>query len=171
PWLHWLATLPNWLKGLIQGALPPALLAGLLALLPLILRFLARQQGWHTGNAVELSVSNYFFAFLFIQVFLVVSISSGITTVIKELVANPVSTPALLANNLPKASNYFFSYMILQALSVSAGALVQLGGIAIWFLWAPLVDSTPRQKWERQVTLPIIQWGTFFPVYTNLAAI
>ncbi|TKA63291.1 hypothetical protein B0A49_11104 [Cryomyces minteri] len=171
PWLRWLATLPNWLKGLIQGALPPALLAGLLALLPLILRFLARQQGRHTGNAVELSVSNYFFAFLFIQVFLVVSISSGITTVIKELVANPVSTPALLANNLPKASNYFFSYMILQALSVSAGALVQLGGIAIWFLWAPLVDSTPRQKWERQVTLPIIQWGSFFPVYTNLAAI
>ncbi|KZF22423.1 DUF221-domain-containing protein [Xylona heveae TC161] len=171
PWLGWIRKLPKWVLSLVQGVLPQALLAALLALLPITLRFLARQQGVHTGMAIELSVQNYYFAFLFVQVFLVVSISSGITTIIKQLSDNLGSAPQLLAANLPKASNYFFSYMLLQAFSVSAGALVQIGGLVSWFILAPLLDNTARQKWARQTNLPQMMWGTFFPVYTTLAAI
>lgn len=171
PWLRWLGKAPSWVIAVIQGILPQALLGLLLLILPMILRLLAKNQGVHTGMAVELAVQDSYFAFLFIQVFLVVSISSGITTVLKELTNNPASVPALLAQNLPKASNYFFSYMLLQALSVSAGALLQLFSLIIWFVWAPFMDNTARQKWSRQTNLPQMQWGTFFPVYTNLAVI
>ena len=170
-WLEWLNKIPGVVRSIIQGILPQALLALLLVLLPLILRFLAKTQGDHTGMAVELSVQRYYFTFLFVQVFFVVSISSGITTVINELAHSPQSAPSILATNLPKASNYFFSYLLLQALSVSAGALVQVWQLIQWFVLAPLLDSTARQKWRRQVNLPDMQWGTFFPVYTNLACI
>lgn len=170
-WLHWLTKAPNFVISIIQGVLPPALLGLLLLLLPVILRFLARSQGNHTGMAVELSLQKYYFTFLFVQVFLVVSISSGITTVVQQISESPQSVPSILAQNLPKASNYFFSYLLLQALSVSAGALVQVMGLFKWFLLAPLLDSTARQKWHRQTDLPNMRWGTFFPVYTNLASI
>lgn len=169
--LTWLRNIPDGVKSLVQGILPPFLLTLLLALLPVILRILARLQGGPTGMSIELTVQNYYFAFLFVQVFLVVSISSGITTVLTEITKGPQNIPSILAGNLPKASNYFFSYMILQAFSVSAAALVQLLALFKWFILAPLLDSTARQKWARQTSLPDVRWGTFFPVYTNLAAI
>ncbi|KAL8762501.1 MAG: hypothetical protein Q9184_001501 [Pyrenodesmia sp. 2 TL-2023] len=170
-WLHWVQKIPRSVLGIISGVLPQALLAGLLALLPVILRLLARTQGNHTGMAVELAVQNYYFSFLFIQVFLVVSISSGFTNTITQLSTNPTNIPAILAQNLPRSTNFFFQYMLLQALTVSAGALVQIGGLIQWFILAPMMDSTGRQKWKRQTNLSVINWGTFFPVYTNLAAI
>ncbi|KAI9824922.1 MAG: hypothetical protein M1832_001527 [Thelocarpon impressellum] len=171
PWLNWIGRLPDWLLSLVQGILPQLMLALLLAVLPMVLRALAKVQGEQTGMGVELSVQNYYFAFLFVQIFLVVSISSGITSVIEQISRDVASAPGLLATNLPKASNYFFSYMILQAFSVSAGALVQIGSLLSWFLLAPILDNTARQKWTRQTQLPEMRWGTFFPVYTNLAAI
>ena len=170
-WLRWLRKAPTWVLSIIQGILPQALLGLLLTLLPFILRLLAKNQGVHTGMAVELTVQTYYFVFLFVQVFLVVSISSGITTVIAQLSQSPQSVASILAQNLPKATNYFFSYMLLQALSTSAGALLQLTGLLGWFVLAPILDKTARQKWKRHVDLPQMQWGTFFPVYTNLAAI
>lgn len=170
-WLHWVQKIPRSVLGIISGVLPQALLAGLLALLPVILRLLARTQGNHTGMAVELAVQNYYFSFLFIQVFLVVSISSGFTNTITQLSTNPTNIPGILAQNLPRSTNFFFQYMLLQALTVSAGALVQIGSLIQWFILAPIMDSTGRQKWKRQTNLSVINWGTFFPVYTNLAAI
>ena len=170
-WLRWLKKAPGWVIAAIQGLLPQALLGGLIALLPVVLRLLAKNQGAYTGMGVELSVQSYYFALLFVQVFLVISISSATTTVITQITHDPQSVPAILAQNLPKASNYFFSYLLLQALSVSAGALVQVMSLFQWFILAPLLDSTARQKWRRQINLPNMQWGTFFPVYTNLAAV
>jgi hypothetical protein len=169
-WLAWLSKLPDWFISAIQGILPAVFLAILMALLPLILRFLSRTQGLHTGMAVELTVQNYFFAFLFVQLFLVVTIASSFSTIL-ENITNVTSWPELLAQNIPKSSNYFFSYMILQAMSVSAGALVQIFGLISWFILAPILDSTARKKWARTTNLNQMQWGTFFPVYTTLASI
>lgn len=169
-WLAWIRKFPDWLISAIQGVLPALCLAILMALLPLILRFLCRTQGLHTGMAVELTVQNYYFAFLFVQLFLVVTIASSIGTVVSN-VTNVTSWPTLLAQNIPKSSNYFFSYMILQAMSVSAGALVQIFGLISWFVLAPIMDATARRKWARTTNLNQMQWGTFFPVYTTLASI
>ncbi|KAJ5770548.1 uncharacterized protein N7511_002599 [Penicillium nucicola] len=170
PWLAWLGKLPDWFISAIQGILPALCLAILMALLPLTLRFLSRTQGLFTGMSVELTVQNYYFAFLFVQLFLVVTIASSFSTVI-ENITDVTSWPELLASNIPKSSNYFFSYMILQAMSVSAGALVQIFGLVSWFILAPILDSTARKKWARTTNLNQMQWGTFFPVYTTLASI
>ncbi|KAF8245413.1 DUF221-domain-containing protein [Wilcoxina mikolae CBS 423.85] len=170
-WLAWLGRLPDFVLGLISGVLPPLLLGILMALLPMILRLFARIQGCHTGMAIEQSVQGMYFAFLFIQVFLVVSISSGITTVVKDISEQPFAAPEILARNLPKASNFFFSYLLLQAFSVSGAALLQIATLAVKFIIAPLLDTTARDKFTRATSLVEIKWGTFFPVYTNLACI
>lgn len=170
-WLAWLNDLPDEVIGVIKGVLPPLFLGILMAVLPIILRIFARIQGAHTGMAIEKSVQGMYFAFLFVQVFLVVSISSGITTVVERILKEPYNVPAILAENLPKASNFFFSYLLLQAFTVSAGALLQIATLAINFLLAPILDTTAREKFTRTTTLTEIKWGTFFPVYTNLACI
>ncbi|EPS29391.1 hypothetical protein PDE_04340 [Penicillium oxalicum 114-2] len=169
-WLAWIGRLPQWLISAIQGVLPALFLAILMALLPLILRFLSKTQGLHTGMAIELTVQNYYFAFLFVQLFLVVTIASSASTILDN-VTNVTSWPELLATNIPRSSNYFFSYMVLQAMSVSAGALVQIVSLVSWFILAPILDSTARKKWARTTNLNQMQWGTFFPVYTTLACI
>ncbi|KAL4807278.1 hypothetical protein BDV18DRAFT_115311 [Aspergillus unguis] len=169
-WLSWIGKMPEWFISAVQGILPPLFLAILMAILPLILRFLCRTQGLQTGMGIELTVQNYFFAFLFVQLFLVVAIASSFSTIIDNI-TNFTNWPELLAQNIPSSSNYFFSYMILQALSVSAGALVQIVSLLSWFILAPILDSTARRKWARTTNLNQMQWGTFFPVYTTLASI
>ena len=171
PWLRWIDRLPGWLLGCIQGILPQVILTAIVILLPIVLRILANYQGLLTNIAVEQSLQNYYFTFLFVQVFLTISLSSSITTIIQELIHGLDSIPAVLARNLPKTSNYFSSYILIQGFSVSAGTLVQIGGLINWIVVAPFVDHTPRQKRDRQTTLPQLQWGTMFPVYTNLACI
>ena len=167
----WINKMPDWLETALSGILPPLLANILLGLLPVVLCLAAKQQGAPTGMSVQLIVQDMYFAFSFVQLFLVVTIASSILRVISQISYNPASTVRILAENIPKASNYFFSYMILQALSVSAGSLAQISTLALWFLWRPIADSTARQKFQRHLNLPTVSWGSFFPVYTNLACI
>ncbi len=171
PWLKWLDKTSVWLSGFIQGVLPPLTLTILTALLPQILHVVTRWQSPLTETAFELLLQKYYFIFLFVQNFLTVSLSSSITAIIQDLVHGLDSAPALLARNVSKASNYFISYLTLQGLSGSAGTLLQAGGLIQWLILAPLTDRTLRQKWERQTSLSEIRWGTFYPLYTNLACI
>ena len=169
-WLKWINTLPTWLISFIQGVLPPAFLAILFAILPMLLRFLADLTGVTTTGERELLVQNFYFAFVFIQLFLVVSISSGISATIQTILDNPISIPQTLAQNLPKAANYFYSYMILQALSISSGTLLQVAAVLI-LLFSRWLDTTPREKVSRVLSRPGINWGNMIPVYTNFGAI
>jgi len=109
-----------------QGILPPLLLSLLLTLVPIIFRLLVKQQGVPTGNARELGVQDWYFGFLFIQVFFVVTLTGGLTTFFATLASNPGQVTENLAKNLPRAANYFFSYLMLQSLGNSSGALLQV---------------------------------------------
>jgi hypothetical protein len=170
PWLGFLEKLPGWAISFVQGVLPPLFLAVLFAVLPILLRFLAGVTGTTTTGERELLVQNFYFAFVFVQLFLVVSLSTGLSATIKILANNPASIPQELAKNLPKAANYFFSYMILQALSISSGTLLQIGVVAMILIFG-FFDTTPRQKVSRILNRPGINWGTMIPVYTNFGAI
>ncbi|EGE00926.1 hypothetical protein TESG_08214, partial [Trichophyton tonsurans CBS 112818] len=124
-----------------------------------------------TGFISQLSyLQNYYFAFLFVQVFFIASISSSVSTILGTFRDLP-SIPELLAENIPKAGNYFFSYMVIQAMSMSAGALLQISGLVSHLVLAPIMDTTARKKWIRATDLNQIRRGTFFPVYTTLTSI
>ncbi|KAL7950211.1 hypothetical protein V8C42DRAFT_309815 [Trichoderma barbatum] len=178
-WLGFLRdnkALGNAAKG-IAGVLPALVLALLLFLVPMILNILGEIKGSKTGAQKAEFVQIFYFAFLFVQVFLIVSIASFFAASIDKLVENIAQLDSvkavldLLATNLPKAANYFFSYMILQAMSTSSGTLLQIGALFVWFILSRLLDNTARTKWSRNTTLSDVNWGSFFPVYTNFACI
>jgi hypothetical protein len=161
----------------IAGLLPTALLALLLHILPRLLELLATFKGAKTHSSRDEFVQTYYFVFLFIQLFLVVSIGSFFSTSIKELASNVHDVQRandvlqILAQNLPKASNYFFSYMVLQSLSTSSTTLLQTGSLMEHYVIAPIIDRTPRDKWARRTQPRAVRWGSILPVYTNLACI
>ncbi|KAG5980152.1 hypothetical protein E4U55_004340 [Claviceps digitariae] len=161
----------------ISGVLPAALLALLLFLVPVIFGVLAGFKGSKTGSEKTEFVQKYYFTFLFVQVFLVVSIASFVFKSLNQFVndvgklSNVSYVLDLLARNLPSAAIYFFSYMILQALTSSSATLLQVGTLFSWFILGPIFDSTARNKWTRNMSLNQVNWGTVFPVYTNFACI
>jgi hypothetical protein len=169
PWLTWVGTLPSWSVAIIQVGLPPAMLALITAMVPVALRLLANTQGLYSRQALENHVQIYYFAFLFVQVFLTVSLSAGITTIIGELEGTIEAVPAVLAQNLPKACNYFFSYIIMHVFTTVA--YTQVNGLVDLFVLSPMFDKTARQKWMRGQRLGLQKWGTFIPVFTNIACI
>ena len=171
PWLGFINQIPPVILGVVQGLLPAILLAVLMALLPIILRLMAKIAGRPSRSSVELHVQNSYFLFQVIQVFLITTISSSASAVGVQVAQNPASALNLLSTNLPKASNFYISYFILQGLAISSGALLQIVGVILYKVLGTILDTTPRKMYKRFVTLTGIGWGTVFPVYTLLTVI
>ncbi|KAL7904527.1 hypothetical protein GGI35DRAFT_489760 [Trichoderma velutinum] len=161
----------------LSGVLPAVMIEMLLFIVPFILRALARVKGVKTSSQETEFVQKTYFIFLYIQVFLVISIASFFTVTLGEYWDNLKGLQTiqdvlnLLAQNLPKAANYFFCYMVLQAMAASSATLLQAGRLVSWFIVGRLVDKTPRMRWARRHEGDSINWETFFPVYTNFACI
>ena len=169
--LRFINNCPPVLLGLITAYLPTILLAVLMALLPIILRQAAKISGIPTFSGVEYTVSNYYFTFLVVQVFLVVTVVSSAASSVVAIINDPTSAPSLLARQLPTASNFYISYILLQGLALSAGALAQVVGLILYHLLGKILDSTPRKKFNRFNSLSSVSFGTVYPVYSFLATI
>ncbi|ORY82127.1 hypothetical protein BCR37DRAFT_38898 [Protomyces lactucae-debilis] len=169
PFLRFINNCPEVLKGLITAYLPIVLLAVLMALLPVIMRFCAKTAGVPTRSLIEFSVAQYYFVFLVVQSFLVVTVVSASVASVTAIIDNPSSAPSLLAESLPKASNFYIAYILLQGLAISAGELAQIVSLALYFILGKLLDKTPRKQFNRYTTLRNVGFGTLFPVYTFLA--
>ncbi|KAJ7217741.1 DUF221 family protein [Mycena pura] len=84
-WLQWVCTAPNPIPGIIQGIIPPTLLAILFALLPLILRGFAWYECIPRYSLISMSVYRRFYLFLLIHGFLIVTLSSGFISLTQGL--------------------------------------------------------------------------------------
>ncbi|KAI1817822.1 DUF221-domain-containing protein [Poronia punctata] len=173
PWLGGLAKNPTvrQVTSAVAGVLPAILLALLLWLVPVVMDVLAGFKGAKTGTQKSETVQQFYFAFLFVQVFLIVSLASGAIAIVEDVINNPTMITNTVASKLPSAANYFFSYMILQSLSVSSGTLLQIGALVNWYVIARIFNNTARNKWTTNTSLPDVKWGSYFPVYTNFACI
>lgn len=130
----------------------------------------ARLSGDPTLSAVEYTVQNYYFAFQVIQVYLVATLGSAASSVASKIANNPTSVTSLLAKQLPKASNFYLSYFILQGLGVVAGTLVGLAGLIIFKVLGKLLDKTPRKMYQRWVRLSSLGWGTVSDLLQNMGS-
>ena len=130
----------------------------------------ARQAGVATQSRVELFVQNSYFVFQVLQVFLVTTLTSTIASSLNDLIKNPMGIRKLLSTALPKASNFYISYFILQGLAMSASRIVHLGGLIRHQLmrWA---GGRPRIMARRYHRLRKIHWGSVFPMFTNMGVI
>jgi hypothetical protein len=124
-WLYWVRRIPPHALAYLQGAVPQLLVAGVVALVPTLLGYLS---SWHchvTHAQAELVYYRYYSTFLFLQAFLLVSISSSLMLTLSQVLSQPSAIPRVLALNLPKAGNYFLSFLTLQGFSLFADMIAQ----------------------------------------------
>lgn len=171
PFLRFIDHVPSWIKGVITGLLPSVMQAVLMALVPIIMRIMAKLGGAPNSASVELFTQNSYFAFQVVQTFLVLTLASSASSVVSDILQDPTSAAPLLADKIPTASNFYISYITLQGLSFSAGALVQLGGLIVGKILGKFLDSTPRKMYKRWSSLAGLGWGTVYPAFTFLAVI
>ncbi|KAK7455300.1 phosphate metabolism protein 7 [Stygiomarasmius scandens] len=170
--LSWVCTnLSSTVQSIIQGILPPVLLAILFALLPLVLRALAYYECIPRYSLMSMSVYKRLFIFLLIHGFLIVTISSGVTKAIEEIINNPTLTLQSLAHELPGASVFFLSYMITQGLAGAGMALIQLVPLIIHYFRKFFMGRTPRQAFLVTFRMPSIDFGETLPRLSLLATI
>ncbi|KAF8882504.1 hypothetical protein CPB84DRAFT_1838177 [Gymnopilus junonius] len=169
--LAWICKLPAVVVGIISGILPPVLLAVLMMLLPIVLRLLARFEGIPKYTGLELSLMTRFFIFQVVHSFLIVTLSSGIVASLHQLLNNPTSIATTLAQNLPQASTFFLTYIVLQGLSGVAGGFLQIVPLIIYYVKLILLGSTPRSVYGIKYGLGSVAWGTTFPGVTLLVVI
>jgi calcium permeable stress-gated cation channel len=155
---------PKVILGVITGLLPTIMLAVLMALLPIYLRFMAKMAGLPTYSAIELRTQAFYFWFQVIQVFIVTTLTSAASAAVPTIIKNPGSVTSLLAENLPKASNFYIDYFILQGLTFSSGALLQIVGLIVYKILSKILGSTPRKQYTRWATLSDVGWGTVYPI-------
>ncbi|CAJ2513631.1 Uu.00g017500.m01.CDS01 [Anthostomella pinea] len=169
--LTWLKMIPDIIMGFVQGLLPSVLLAVLMSLVPVIMRLCAKLSGEPSLSRVELFTQNAYFAFQVVQVFLISTLSSAASTVGQQIAENPGSVTSILSENLPKASNFYISYFIVQGIGISAGVVSQVTGFVIFTLMYKYLSGTPRALYTKWANLSAISWGSVLPVYTNIAVI
>ncbi|KAK4065985.1 uncharacterized protein Triagg1_8294 [Trichoderma aggressivum f. europaeum] len=170
PFLHWINKLPSFLIGVISGLLPPFALSVLMALVPILLRICAAQAGIPSLIIGEFFTQNAYFAFQVVQVFLVTTITSAASGALQDIIENPLGIQSLLAQNLPKASNFYLSYILVQCLATGGTQLLQLFSLTRHHIVAKTSD-VPRRRFTTWRKLRPARWGGIFPVFTNMGVI
>ncbi|KAF4497688.1 hypothetical protein FAGAP_6153 [Fusarium agapanthi] len=168
--LKWISLLPSPILGFLQGFIPAIALSFWMSLVPAMLRFCGVQSGIPSLVLVELFTQKVYFAFQVIQVFLITTLTSAASATTMQIIQQPMSTPSLLATNLPKASNFYLSYILVQCLAIGATGLLHIFELIRHHAFGRVVQN-PRTRFNVWYNLRPPRWGGIFPIYTNMACI
>ncbi|KAI8602232.1 hypothetical protein EDD21DRAFT_320655 [Dissophora ornata] len=169
-----LQDLPPVLQGIIQGILPPLLLAGLMAVLPFLLIIMATYEGHVRYSSITLSVMSKYFFFLVVNVLLISTLSGGILKTIKDLQDEGFTFDSLIkrfSEKLPQASTFFVTYVLLRGFTGPALELLQIVPLLLNFFFTRLLAQSPRQIWDIQGRLESVDYGVLFPQQTLIFCI
>jgi hypothetical protein len=119
---------------------------------------------------VELFTQGWYFIFQVVQVFLVTTLTSAASAAFKHILEDPLSAKDLLAKNLPKASNFYLSYILVQCLAGGSLELLRAFDLLRHQVFAKHIQS-PRKRFEIWHSLKQRHWGGVFPVFTNMGVI
>lgn len=171
PGFGWVDAIPPHLRLMASGVLPAVVISLIMGWTPAIFRLFARLKALPTKTAEQLDVQSFLFPFLFTQVFLVVAISRGTIAIFAQIVRLPFSVFTLLAYNVPKGANFFYSYIFLQGFSIAGESFLQGKRLVKMYLWLPLFERTARDRFSTLTTLDPLDWGSLYPRMTVLAVI
>ncbi|KAG7692339.1 hypothetical protein KL930_004972 [Ogataea haglerorum] len=171
PTISWLNGLPDFLTAFIAGILPTIVLTLLTSVALQIFKVVGCKRGKIVGSSLELSLQSWVFVFLFFHLFIVITISSGFIVVLERFLLNPSAIPAMVAQDFPKASNFFFSFFILKGLTCFGNSLLQFGRFSSDLCMDKLIDKTPREKLHRRMSIPQPSWGLTYPTYSVYGSI
>lgn len=113
----------------------------------------------------------WYFAFQVIEVFIVTTMASAASSSVTAIIKKPSSAMTLLSENLPKASNFYIAYFMLLGLTFPSGQLLQIVSLILSKVLGRILDSTPRQKWNRYNNLSKPSWGVVTPVIELLVVL
>lgn len=113
----------------------------------------------------------WYYAFQIIQVFLVTALSSSATAFIPKIINEPHHVPQLLADNIPKSSNFYLTYFILQGLGSSVKTVMNWSDLLEYLFFEAFIYKTPRDKYKQYTSLKGIGWGKVYPKFTNFIII
>ncbi|KID84845.1 DUF221 domain-containing protein [Metarhizium guizhouense ARSEF 977] len=168
--LSFLNKLPSVILNFIQSFMPAVVLSLWMAAVPWMLRFCGAQSGIPTVTRVELFVQNVYFAFQVVQVFLITTLTSAASSALGKILSNPLGAKDLLAENIPKASNFYLSYIMIQCLMSGGMRLIQVFGLIRHYI-VSRVSAVPRTRYKRWCKLESAYWGGVYPIYTNMGVI
>jgi hypothetical protein len=132
---------------------------------------MAKLGGEVTLPGVELATQDWYMAFQVIQVFVITTFSSGAASVVTKIIDDPSSATTLPAESLPKASNFFISYIIVQGLGLAASDLLNIGAFVMLNIVGKFLDKSPRKIFKRYIKLAGLGWGSLYPKIGNLGII
>jgi hypothetical protein len=172
--LAFLEALPSKVQGIIQGVLPPLLLAGLMALLPLLLTVMATYEGHERFSSITRSVMSKYFFFLVTNVLLISTISGGIVKTWSDIKGEGFKFDLVIgrfSEKLPQSSTFFITYVLLRGLTGPALELLQIVPLLLNFFFTQLLDKSPHQIWDVQGRLQAVDYGIIFPPQTLIFCI
>lgn len=169
--LSFLKDLPDWVLGLLVGFVPPAVVSWFVSYVPKLFRHIAKLSGEPTIPQAELKTQAWFMVFQVFQVFLVTTFSSGAAAVATKIAKNPGSATDLLASSLPKASNFYLTYFILQGTTSAASNLLDYSELFEYLFYEYFWNKTPREKYQTYAQMRGTPWAAWFPKYTNFLII
>lgn len=120
---------------------------------------------------IELKVLKWYYVFQVLQIFLITTLSSGAAAVASQIATDPSSVPQLLAQSLPRASNTYLTYFVVQALTNAPSNILNYTDVLFFVLYDRFFDKTPRQKYDTHTTMRGMAWGKLFPKYVNFVII
>lgn len=162
PFLSFINNCPDVLLGLITGILPTVALAILMALVPVVIKQAGKISGLPTLQAVDLYCQSWYYGFQVVQVFLVVTLASSASSTVTAIIDDPSSAMTLLAENLPKASNFYIAFFLLQGLYTPAFTILQAVPLLLTHALSFLLN-TPRKKWNKTFNLAAPSFGVIYP--------
>ncbi|KAL3235145.1 Sporulation-specific protein 75 [Nakaseomyces bracarensis] len=158
-------------REITKAIFPLVTLIFLTEFVPYIFRLVSYLKGCRTGSEIEEDIQRWFFIFLLVHIFLVVTITSGITLLFEKVMVNPVSIPAILAHDLPQSSNFFCSFVLLRGFAYAGGNFIRIKELIYEVLfYRPRIQS-PHEKMERLMDNISFQWGSIYPLFTVLGCI
>ncbi|RHZ47076.1 hypothetical protein Glove_593g9 [Diversispora epigaea] len=162
PWLKRLAEQNEILKAFIQGSLPTLAVTIFFGIVPKVMKYFSRLQGYHARSTIEFSTFSKYFLFLLVNYLLVFTIGGTIINTLGEIIIDPTGLPYKLATTLPRVAHFFVNLVVLQGIGLLPTHLLQMSDII--FAWANRVflAKTPREYAEAN-TPPFLDYGEELP--------
>ena len=170
-WLSWLNDLPPTVLGLLTGLVPPYLTSWFVSYVPKLFRHIAKLSGEPTTPQAELKTQAWYFVFQVFQVFLITTFSSGAAAVATKIARHPEQTANLLAQSLPKASNFYLTYFILQGTASAAQTVLNYSDLFEYLFYVYFWDKTPRQHFSTYAQMKGVPLASWYPKFTNFLVI
>lgn len=175
PFTGWLFLMfPARVHDIMEGLVPSFCLRWLSQAMNWGFRRGAECQGWMVFSQIELHLQWWYFLFLWLHQFLVMTVLSSVFRLGQQIVEDPQCILPLLASNVPRASIFYFHFFVTQAFANLGGGLFRFGLVirhALDRLHLRYAKLTPRQRFKRLLSLPQVLWGTTYPQYTVYACI